>query len=103
VLLTPVAMVNAFRHSQAPLDADIDEINFIIHERTVPYRYLGVYPSLATLCGQPATVFPAGKTPSGLPIGLQAVGLYLEDLTPIQFAALMGEAIGGFTPPPNYP
>ena len=52
----------------------------------VPYGRQAVYPSLASLSGHPATVFPVGLTEAGLPIGLQAIGPYLEDRTPIRFA-----------------
>jgi len=41
-------------------------------------------------------------TPGGLPVGLQAVGPYLEDRTPIRFAELLAEQIGGFRAPPGY-
>ena len=61
-----------------------------------------VYPGVATLAGQPATAFPVGLTRAGLPIGLQAIGPYLEDRTPIRFAALLAREIGGFTPPPAF-
>jgi amidase len=61
-----------------------------------------VYAGLATLCGQPATSFPFGLTQSGLPIGLQAIGPYLEDDTPIRFAGLVAREFGGFQPPPGY-
>jgi amidase len=37
-----------------------------------------------------------------LPIGLQAVGPYLEDFTPLGFAALLAREIGGFRRPPGY-
>jgi amidase len=47
-------------------------------------------------------VFPAGLTANGLPIGLQAIGPYLEDRTPIKFAELMAEAMGGYRRPPGY-
>jgi Asp-tRNA(Asn)/Glu-tRNA(Gln) amidotransferase A subunit family amidase len=36
------------------------------------------------------------------PIGLQAIGPYLEDLTPIRFAALLAREIGGFTKPDGF-
>jgi amidase len=61
-----------------------------------------VYPALATVAGQPATAFPVGLSRGGLPIGLQAVGPYLEDLTPIRFAALLAPEIGGFRKPPGF-
>jgi amidase len=60
------------------------------------------YPAVATLAGQPATAFPVGLTYGGLPIGLQAIGPYLEDRTPIRFAALVALEFGGFTRPPGY-
>jgi amidase len=64
---------------------------------------LGLFhPAVATLAGQPATAFPVGRTRAGLPIGLQAIGPYLEDRTPLRFAALVAEELGGFTRPPGY-
>jgi amidase len=62
---------------------------------------LGVYPALATACGQPATTFPFGLTRAGLPIGLQAIGPYLEDRTPLRFAALVAQEFGGYERPPE--
>ena len=50
----------------------------------------------------PATVAPAGLARSGLPCGLQVVGPYLHDRTCIEFARLMEQELGGFTPPPGY-
>ncbi len=58
--------------------------------------------SVATLAGQPSTAFPAGRSRGGLPIGLQAIGPYLEDRTPIRFASLVGRELGGFVRPPRY-
>jgi Asp-tRNA(Asn)/Glu-tRNA(Gln) amidotransferase A subunit family amidase len=58
--------------------------------------------AVATLAGQPATAFPAGRTRGGLPIGLQVIGPYLEDRTPIRFADLLGREVGGFVRPPRY-
>jgi amidase len=50
----------------------------------------------------PATVVPAGCTRAGLPVGMQIVGPYLEDRTPIDLARRLATLIGGFTPPPGY-
>jgi amidase len=60
------------------------------------------YMSLAILTGCPATVAPAGKTKTSLPVGVQILGPYLEDATPIRLAALIAKEDGGFTPPPGY-
>jgi amidase len=98
VLLTPAAIVAAFPHD----DRADEERSFQIGGQTVPYHRLNVYPGVATLCGQPATAFPAGSTGSGLPIGLQAIGPYLEDRTPIEFARLVARELGGYQAPPGY-
>jgi amidase len=72
-------------------------------EGKLPYfEALLAYMSLAILTGCPATVAPAGKTPGGLPVGIQIVGPYLEDATPIRVASLLAKENGGFTPPPGY-
>jgi amidase len=98
VLLTPVAMVPAFPHDDRPET----ERSFQIAGETVPYYRLNAYPGVATLCGQPATAFPACSTQSGLPIGLQAIGPYLEDRTPIAFSGLVTREIGGYSRPPGF-
>ena len=70
--------------------------------RSVPYLHGLVYPALSTVAGQPATAFPAGRSREGLPIGLQAIGPYLEDRTPIRFAHLLAREIGGSRNPRGY-
>ena len=67
-----------------------------------PFWNLVTYIAPATLTGCPATTAPAGLSKSGLPIGLQIIGPYLEDATPIGFAQLLACEIGGFQPPPGY-
>jgi amidase len=98
VLLSPANFVNAFPHTDAPRE----ERWFNMNGERVRYGWQSVYPSLATLSGHPATAFPFRQTRSGLPIGLQAVGPYLEDRTPIRFAALVAREFGGFRRPPGY-
>ena len=55
----------------------------------------------ATMCHLPATAAPVGRTTTGLPVGMQVIGPYLEDRTPITFAGLLTELTGGYAPPPN--
>jgi amidase len=98
LLLAPITLGPAFLHTDAPWS----ERKLIVNGQPVDYGLQSVYPSLANLTGQPATAFPVGFTRSGLPIGLQAIGPYLEDHTPIRFAALLAPEIGGFQPPPGY-
>lgn len=100
VLLAPITITPAFTHiSQQTTFA---HRTLQVNGEAVPYSRLQVYPGLASLSGQPATAFPWGRTRQGLPIGLQIIGPYLEDRTPIAFAALLAQAFGGFVPPPGY-
>jgi amidase len=43
---------------------------------------------------------PIGRTPGGLPVGVQIVGPLYEDDTPITFADLLAGEIGGYEPSP---
>jgi amidase len=47
-------------------------------------------------------VVPIERSQTGLPIGAQIVGPYLEDRTTIAFAELLEREFGGFVPPPGY-
>ena len=67
-----------------------------------PYFDQLVWPEIATTPGLPATVIPIDRSETGLPIGVQIVGPYLEDRTTIAFAELMEREFGGFVPPPSY-
>jgi amidase len=57
--------------------------------------------SFATLSGCPAAAAPVGNTRDGLPVGLQIMGPYMEDATPIDLAGKITEVTGGFVPPPG--
>jgi amidase len=95
VVLCPPMPTPAFKHDRADPSArrlDVDG-------QAVPYDNNFVWAAPATAAGLPATVAPIGRTDSGLPIGVQIIGPYLEDRTPIQFAQLLEQAYGGFAPP----
>jgi amidase len=104
ILLTPISLAPAFLHQAMPWPPMVTlvERTLDVDSQLVPYDWGYVYPGLATLSGQPATVFPCGLTQAGLPIGLQAIGPYLEDYTSIEFAALIEREFGGFRQPPGY-
>jgi len=97
--ILPELPVPAFAHDHSEKDNRKLETS----EGPVPYmKALRAYASVATLTGCPATVAPAGKTASGLPVGIQIVGPYLEDATSIRLAGLLAKENGGFTPPPGF-
>jgi amidase len=95
VLLCPVASVPAIPHDHSPFAARTIQVN----GESRPYTDLFGWISMATACHLPATVAPVGPTPEGLPVGVQIIGPYLEDHTTIEFARLLGDVIGGFSPP----
>jgi len=49
-----------------------------------------------------AIVAPVGRTKDGPPVGVQIVGPYLEDRTPIDFARRLADVVGGFERPPGF-
>ena len=98
ILLTPVTLCPAYPHTEERwLDRKLD-----VNGEQVHYDLLSAYPSFATLTGQPATNFPRGRNRDGLPLGLQAIGPYLEDRTTIHFAGLVCETFGSLQPPPGF-
>jgi len=97
VVLCPPMPTAAFPHDHSPqwtrkIDVDGKEI---------PYDDQIAWPAIATLSGLPATTMPIGRTESGLPIGMQVIGGFLDDRTTLAFAGLVEREFGGFTPPPN--
>lgn len=104
LLLCPVMPTVAFAH-----DTTGDEFGHIAQfKRTLrvdgisrPYMDGLQWPGVATVANLPATVVPTGRRVEGLPVGVQLIGPYLEDRTPLRFAALAERELGGFQPPPG--
>jgi amidase len=96
--------VLAYPHIERAWPADDSDLTltFTVDGRAVPYLHGVAYPAASTVAGQPATAVPVGRSREGLPIGLQVIGPYLEDRTPIRFAPMLAREIGGFTRPPGY-
>jgi amidase len=104
ILLAPAFFTPAYPHQETPWPGTPASFARTLDVNGQPVlEELGLfYPAVATLAGQPATAFPVGLTRGGLPIGLQAIGPYLEDRTPLRFAALLERELGGFVRPPGY-
>ena len=99
VFIMPVDFVAAFPHDHEGLMA----------ERTLetlegPRRYIDqlFWMSFSSLTGLPCTVAPVGFTGEGLPVGVQIIGPYLEDATPIHVADLMAGVVGGYVKPEGF-
>ena len=99
VLLCPITPVAAIPHDQNP---DMLARSISVNGQARPYNDQSVWAGVFGMAYLPAAVAPAGRTRTGLPVGLQIVGPYLEDRTPIDVARRLADVIGGFEPPPGY-
>ncbi|WP_315783779.1 MULTISPECIES: amidase [unclassified Bradyrhizobium] len=97
-VICPIMPTPAFPHDHSP-DQRERRVNIdgVAHD----YNDQLAWPGVATLPGLPATAIPLGLA-DGLPVGVQIVGPFLEDRTPIKLAELIEREFGGFTPPPMF-
>jgi amidase len=98
-LICPVMPTPAYPHDHSP-DQEKRRINIDGKDYVYPDQL--AWPGIATLPGLPATAIPIGLSPEGLPIGVQIVGPWLEDRTPLRLAELIEREFGGFVPPPMF-
>jgi amidase len=98
VVIAPQVLVPAPPHSTVPTEERFVEIN----GQRVPARAMTYFSAVPILTGLPATNVPLGLSKGGLPIGIQAIGPYLEDRTAIRFADLVTREVGGYQRPPGY-
>ena len=102
VLLCPVATTTAFPHdhSHAELGLLAPSLRTVSMDGTeTPYADTFLWSSLAPVADLPATSMPTGRLVHGLPVGIQVIGPAFEDRTPIRFAQLAEERLGGFMKP----
>ena len=96
VFLCPTNFTPAFPHDSRPFA----ERTVATSEGEQPYTNQSFWVSPAALPGLPAVAAPVGKTPGGLPVGVQIIGPLYEDDTALTFAELLGGVVGGWEPPP---
>lgn len=90
VLLCPVASVPAFRHGERTWTIEGRQLGYLDAVRHTQW-----FNALAA----PAAVVPVGKSPEGLPIGVQVVARPFEDEVALGIAGAVDEAFG-YRPPP---
>jgi Asp-tRNA(Asn)/Glu-tRNA(Gln) amidotransferase A subunit family amidase len=90
ILLCPVCAIPAFRHGERSWDVDGHRLEYLDAMR---------YTQWFNLLGAPAAVVPVGRSPEGLPIGVQIAGRPFEDERVLGIAAAV-EAAFGYKPPP---
>ncbi len=90
VLLCPVASIPAFRPG---------ERSWRIDGQSVAYLDAVRHTQWFNMLAAPAAVVPVGRSPEGLPIGVQIVARPFEDEVVMTVAAVIDEAFG-YRPPP---
>jgi amidase len=98
-VICPVMPTPAYPHDHSP-DQETRRINIDGQDYAYPDQM--AWPGIANLPGLPATAIPIGLSREGLPIGVQIVGPWLEDRTPLKLAELIEREFGGFVPPPEF-
>jgi amidase len=76
----------AFPHESNP---DFDARTLRIDGQPTPYGAQGAWGTIASLPGLPATVAPVAKDASGMPMGVQIIGPFLQDRSTIALARLL--------------
>jgi amidase len=92
ILICPVAAIPAFRHGERA---------WTIDGASVGYLDAMVYTQWFNVLGNPAAVVPVGRSPEGLPIGVQIVGRPFEEELVLSVAAAIERECGGYRPPPS--
>jgi amidase len=98
-VICPVMPTPAYPHDHSP-EQETRRINIDGKDYVYPDQL--AWPGIATLPGLPATAIPIGLSPDGLPVGVQIVGPWLEDRTPLKLAELIEREFGGFLRPPAF-
>jgi amidase len=98
-VICPIMPTPAYPHDHSQ-DQETRRINIDGKDYVYPDQL--AWPGIATLPGLPATAIPTGLSPQGLPVGVQIVGPWLEDRTPLKLAELIEREFGGFVAPPMF-
>ena len=99
VLLCPVTPTPAFPHDQSE---DFFNRTLTINGESRSYLDNVCWTGLIGIVGLPSAVPPLGRTPSGLPVGVQVVTPYLHDRDAIRVAGLIADVVGGYETPPGF-
>jgi amidase len=90
ILLTPVCSVPAFRHGEREWLIDGEKVGYLDAMRFAQWF---------NLLASPAAVVPVGKSPEGLPIGVQIAGRPYQDELVLRVASVIDQAFGYRVPP----
>jgi amidase len=98
-VLAPVMPTAAFPHDT---ERSILERTVDVDGTAVPHLTLIAWCGAIGAMLLPVVTLPAGRTPSGLPVGVQVIGPFLSDARLLRVAEVLDQVAGpGFTPPPT--
>ena len=99
VVLAPVSPTVAIPHDhRSPMSSRTITVAGESRPYTDQMRWMGLFGVVYL----PATVVPIGEHSSGLPIGVQVAGPFLEDYTCLEAASFVEEITGGTRRPPGW-
>jgi amidase len=90
VLLCPVASIPAFRHGERSWAVEGQQVGYLDAVRHTQWF---------NVLASPGAVVPVGRSPEGLPIGVQIVARPFQDETALGIAAVIDAAFGYWPPP----
>lgn len=97
VVLAPVMPTTAFPHDFTTMADRVLDVDGAAVSALVSMAWCAAVGTVLL----PVVTLPAGRTPAGLPAGVQVIGPYLGDLRLLRIAELLDQAAGpGFIPPP---
>ena len=92
LILAPTLPIPAFRHDHHGHDIDGTHVGHLDPLWGTDW---------VNVAGLPAVAVPAGRTPEGLPIGVQVVGRRFAEGQALAAAAVIERALGGYQRPPD--
>ncbi len=98
-LLCPVMPTPAIPHDQ---EGDVMTRTIEINGEAASYMNLMGWTGLIGITCLPSAVPPIGRTPDGLPVGVQVVTSYLRDREAIALAGRIADLVGGYDVPPGF-
>lgn len=90
ILICPACAIPAFRHGERSWNVECTQVAYLDAMR---------YTQWFNLLGAPVAVVPVGRSPEGLPIGVQIAGRPYEDETMLAIANLIDMEFGFVVPP----
>ena len=96
VILMPISPVAAFAHMQ---EGSFSNRKLDVDGMQVPYSALLWWIALATSLHAPALAMQAGRTASGMPVGVQLVGRWHAEHRLLDLAEALENAVGSFEAP----